>query len=85
LTPFEKTVEGKGRDEEIAIFRTNTSQFFAESILELSAIKAQIKLSGLKPTLDEYDKDITEGMKNMSEKEQKVLNDTFKVPIRSFL
>jgi len=85
LTPFENTVEGNGRDEEITIFKKNTCQFFAESILELSDIKSKIKLAGLNPTLNEYDTDIMEGMKNMSKKELCVLNDTFKVPIRSSL
>lgn len=85
LTPFEDTIKGSGREEEIAIFRKNKSQFLADSIFELSDIKIQIKLAGLSPTIEEYDRDINEGVNDMSEKERSVLNQTFRVPIRPSL
>lgn len=85
LTPFENTVRGNGQEEEIKIFKKNKIQFFAESILELSDIKSQIKAAGLIPSLGEYDKDISEGINGMNERELSALDETFRVPIQSFL
>lgn len=78
LTPFEQTVHGSNREGELKIFQENTDRYRFTSINALSNIDSQISNAGLKPTFDEYDVDILEGIKDLSDKQKEVFDNIFK-------
>jgi len=85
LTPFEQTVHGDNKEEELKIFRGKTEGYLSAAINNIRGLNSMISEAGLKPTLDEYDIDIANGINNLSEGEMIALNGIFKTPTRPFL
>lgn len=85
LTPFEQTIKGKNKDQELITFRIYMEKCRVSAKETLHSIDNMITNADLKPKLEEYDKDILEGTKNMTKEELAVLEDAFKVHTRPSL
>jgi hypothetical protein len=83
LTPFEQTVRGDNRGEELQIFRKITKDYRSNAIFSMKQINAMISNSDLKPRLDEYDIDIIDTAQSMSPEELTYLDGIFKAPNQS--
>jgi len=79
ITPFEQSVRGIGREEEIKILRQNTEKRYITTMQRLCDVRKRMEERGLMPTLEEYDGEILEGMNAMIEDERSKLVDVFKV------
>jgi hypothetical protein len=67
IVPFKESVIGNGKEREIEIFREINRKDLSHASLALSEVWSKIEEQNLKPTIEEYDIAILEGLENMTE------------------
>lgn len=77
LPPFKETLKGECNSHEIEIYDENINRRYTLALERLSELHTDLSSKGLFPSLDEYDFEITNSLKNLNDSEKKDLHKVF--------
>jgi hypothetical protein len=77
LPPFKQTLKGERNDHEIEVYEKNIERRYSNAFENLCHLRTELSSKGLLPSLEEYDLEISNGLKHMDKAETKRLHQIF--------